>query len=68
VEKPETAEGNPIPGTAFATVDRVNTKGSLSLYPKGIAVDKLIWKACGNLGVTRFQLDKLLGLANPNQV
>ena len=44
----------PIPGNAFASVGVASTRGSQSLYPKSIAVDRLIMRSVRTLGVTRF--------------
>ena len=43
----------PIPGNAFASVGVASTRGSQSLYPKSIAVDRLIMRSVRTLGVTR---------------
>jgi hypothetical protein len=58
----------PIPGNAFAAVGVAGARGSQSLYPKSIAVDRLIMKSVRTLGVTRYQLAKLLGCSNPNMI
>jgi hypothetical protein len=58
----------PIPGNAFASVGVASTRGSQSLYPKSIAVDRLIMRSVRTLGVTRFQLAKLLGCSNPSMI
>ena len=58
----------PIPGNAFASVGAASTRGSQSLYPKSIAVDRLIMRSVRTLGVTRFQLAKLLGCSNPSMI